>query len=97
MSLVINEEKVRELTVAIRGKGYVVSASPLETRTENYAPLYSTYEMSGTDAACNFEAASRESRRQLMAIRKKIEESGVPLHDIGSLTEEIDGIRGRTR
>jgi hypothetical protein len=96
MSFVIDEEKVKELIAASAGSGYTVSISPLEPTLANYAPLYSATEVSGTDSA-NFSTVSIETRKQLVAIRKRIVESGEPLHNVDALTREIEGMRGRNR
>lgn len=95
MSFTIDGEKVKELMATRTLGGYVVSASSLEIKTEEFrGDLCSTTEVSGTDYA-NFSAALGETRKQLMAIRKRIEESGRPLHNIDALTKEIE--EGRSR
>ena len=95
MSFVIDEQKVKELTAAIGRGAYRVSTSPLEANMENYRSLYGASGVVGT--GFDFSAVSAETRRRLLAIRRRIEESGEPLKSVEQLTLEIDERRGRTR
>jgi hypothetical protein len=89
MSFSINESKVEELLKS-SGKRYEVSTSIVELAIENYAPAYA---VSGT----TYDAPSlvtEETRENLMALRRKIEESGTALKGADELDREIEQIRG---
>jgi hypothetical protein len=89
MSFSINESKVEELLKSA-SKGYEVSGGMAEgSETQNYAPCYT---VSWTDYAAPI-LVTPESREHLMALRRKIEESGVPLKSADDLTAEISRMR----
>ena len=74
---------------------YAVFASDLPVATENYKSAYpATTEVSGVVYASPLRI-TEETREHLIAARRKIEESGVPLKSPEVLTREIDEMRGR--
>jgi len=94
MLLSINEGKIAELLKSSE-KGYAVFASDLPVATENYKSVYpATTEVSGVVYASPLRI-TEETREHLIAARRKIEESGVPLKSPEVLTREIDEMRGR--
>jgi len=94
MLLSINEGKIAELLKSSE-KGYAVFASDLPVATENYKSAYpATTEVSGVVYASPLRI-TEETREHLIAARRKIEESGVPLKSPEVLTREIDEMRGR--
>ncbi len=94
MLLSINESKIAELLKS-SDKGYAVFASDLPIAAENYKSAYpATTEVSGVVYASPLQI-NVETRENLIAARRKIEESGVPLKSPEVLTREIDEMRGR--
>jgi hypothetical protein len=92
MSLSINESKIAELLES-SSKGYTVSDVPLVI--ENSSPIYpATSEVSGTVYTAP-ALVTAETRELLIAARRQIEESGIPLKSVSELKKEIDEIRGR--
>lgn len=92
MFLSINESKVAELLEA-SNKVYRVSDVPLVI--ENCAPIYpSASEVSGTIYIAPV-LVTAETKQDLMAARRRIEESGAMLKGVEDLTREIDEMRGR--
>jgi hypothetical protein len=92
MSLSINESKVAELLKSSE-TGYTVSDVPLVIA--NSTPVYPvTYEVSGTVYTAP-ALVTPETKERLLAARRQIEESGVPLKGLGELAREIDEMRGR--
>ena len=94
MLLSINESKIAELLKS-SDTGYAVFASDLPIVVENYKAAYpTTTEVSGVVYASPL-LITAETREYLLAARRKIEESGVPLKSAEVLTREIDEMRGR--
>jgi hypothetical protein len=93
MLLSINESKVAEMLKSSPG-GYTVFASDVPL-VENLQPAYTaTSEVHGAIYAAPV-LVTPETREHLMAVRRQIEESGVPLKSAADLTKEIDEMRGR--
>jgi hypothetical protein len=91
MSLSINEAKVAELLEA-SNRGYTVENVPI---TENFSPAFPTAsEVSGVVYTAPV-LVTAETKERLLAARRQIEESGVPLKSAEELTREIDEMRGR--
>lgn len=91
MLLSINEAKVAELLES-SSRGYAVGNVPI---TENFSHVYRIpSEVSGAiyTAPVLVTAMTRE---RLLAARRQIEESGVPLKGAEDLAREIDEMRGR--
>lgn len=94
MLLSINEAKVAELLKS-SSKGYAVSISDVPTAIENCKPMYpTTSEASGTVYSAPV-LVTPETKEHFMAVRRQIEESGVPLKSAEELTREVDEMRGR--
>lgn len=94
MLLSINESKVAELLKS-SDQRYKVSEVPV--LATNFAPV-TTYPMTTVVSGVVYGAPLRiteETRKRLMSLRAKIEESGVPLESPEQLTREIDEMRGR--
>ena len=95
MLLSIDEEKVAEVLKSSGIPQYKVSKSEVTEPTvgiKNYASALCA--MSGTIYAAPL-LVTAETKERLMAARRKIEESGVPLKSAEDLTKEIDEMRGR--
>lgn len=92
MLLSINEDKVAELLKS-SNKGYTVSDVPLVIENST-APYPLTSEVSGTVYTAPM-LVTAETKEWLLAARRRIEESGVPLKGIKELAQEIDEMRGR--
>ncbi len=92
LSINVNEDKVAELLKS-RSAGYVVSTSvPV---VKNCDPVYpSTSGVSGAVYTAPV-LVTAETRERFIAVRRQIEESGIPLKSAGELTREIDEMRGR--
>ena len=95
MLLTIDAAKVRESLATSGAPSYVVTASNLVT-TELPPPAAPSSSVSGT-MAFGAMLISAEAREEFASMRRKIEESGVPLKGIEELTLEIDEMRGRSR
>jgi hypothetical protein len=94
MLLSINEAKVAELLES-SNKGYEVFTSGVPIVIENCNPAYPvTSEVTGTVYTAPV-LITAETRERLMAVRRQIEESGVPLKSAEELTKEIGEMRGR--
>jgi hypothetical protein len=94
MLLSINESKIAELLKST-DKKYAVFASDVPIVAENCKPTYpTTIEVSGAVYGAPL-LITEETREHLMMLRRKIEESGVPLKNAEVLTREIDEMRGR--
>jgi hypothetical protein len=89
MSFTIDDSKVDELLKSSK-KTYEVSTSTIGLGTENYSPPY--YAASGVTYTTP-GLVTEESREHLMALRRKIEESGIPLKNAGDLGLEIREMR----
>jgi hypothetical protein len=101
MLFAIDESKVEELRRSSEPQ-YTVTVAPggvpVALTSENYATsCYSTMEIAGTVPPPPNAALKDTARENLMAIRKKIEESGEPLKSVEVLTAEIARRRSRTR
>lgn len=95
MLLSINENKIAELLKS-SPSGYVVSTSDVPIATENFRPTYpTTSEVSGL--VYTVPALATEAREYLASVRRKIEESSIPLKSVDDLEKEIDEMRGRSR
>jgi hypothetical protein len=91
MLLSINEAKVAELLES-SSRGYAVGNVPI---TENFRHEYRiAYEVSGAVYTAPVLATAM-TRERLLAARRQIEESGVPLKGAEELAREIDEMRGR--
>jgi hypothetical protein len=89
MSLSINEAKVAELLKS-SNKGYTVESVPI---AENFCPAYPiASEVSGAVYAAPV-LVTAEARERLLAARRQIEESGVPLKSEEELVREIHEMR----
>ena len=95
MSFVIDETKVEEL-LRVSNPEYTVSIAKVGPVVENHTPYYGYMGVSGT-VFVDHDAASKDARGHLMKARDRIEKSGSPLHSADELTNEIDGMRGRSR
>lgn len=95
MSFVINAAKVAELLKTSKA-WYSASGSVISPTIENYVPIYSTMEVSGTTFA-SYVPVSKEARGRLLAIRSRIVKSGKSLKSADELTEEIAEMRGGSR
>jgi hypothetical protein len=92
MSFSINEDKVAELLKSAE-PGYAVFTSDVPVPVaENYVPA--TSETFGAVYSAPV-LVTAETKEQLMAARRKIEESGFALKNPKELTKEIDEMRGR--
>jgi len=92
MSFSINEAKVEEL-VRLGYGAYAVPTCLLETGLiENYAPFYAVPLTEWTDPAAHASGLGSELR----SLRRKIEESGVPMETPDSLSAEMHGLRRRS-
>jgi hypothetical protein len=94
MLLSINESKVAELLKS-SGGGYVVSISDVPVMAENYLPPYPTSSESSGTVYTAPVLVTPQTKDHFMALRRQIEESGVPLRGPEELTKEIDEIRGK--
>ena len=94
MLLSINESKVAEL-LRSSDKGYAVADVPIVAENLAGGVMYpTTTEVSGAIYGTPL-LITEETKEHLMSLRRKIEESGVPLKSVGELTKEIDEMRGR--
>jgi hypothetical protein len=91
MSLSIDNSKVEELSASLT-LGYEVSTSSAEGTIENYAPVYPNYPAGGTTYA-SYNLVTPESRGNLLALRRRVELSGVPLVSAGELEAELREMR----
>ena len=93
MLLSIDKDKVEELLKS-SGNGYVVSTSDVPM-VENCVPVYpSPSEVSGAVYSAPV-LVTAETRERFTAMRRQIEESGIPLKSAEDLTRNIDEMRGR--
>jgi hypothetical protein len=91
MLLSINQNKIAELLSATPN-AYAVFTSEVPL-VENLQPVYMmTSEVGTVYSAPLFVTA--ETKDHLMAARRQIEASGVPLEHAADLTKEIDDMRG---
>jgi hypothetical protein len=88
MSFSINESKLEELLKS-SNKKYEISTSAVGLESKNYAPYYAA---SGTTYVAP-SPVTEEARQNLMTLRRKIEESGIPLRNADDLTMEIGKMR----
>jgi hypothetical protein len=95
MLLTIDEAKVRESMAASSKPCYVVTASHLVIAELPPAPTPSS-SVGGT-MMFREPRASAETREYVLSLRRKIEESGVPLKSVDELSREIDEMRGKSR
>ncbi len=93
MLLTIDEAKVRESLAAFGKPSYVVTASHLvAVEPPPAAPPDLCVGGTMTLSAPRVSTATRE---YVTSLRRKIEESGVPLKSADELSKEIDETRGR--
>lgn len=95
MLLTIDEAKVRESLAASGKPSYVVTPSHLAIAELPSAPTPSSF-VGGT-MMFGEPRASAETREYVISLRRKIEESGVPLKSADELSREIDEMRGKSR
>jgi hypothetical protein len=95
MLLTIDDAKVRESLATSNKPSYVVTASHLFVAELPSAPAPSS-SVGGT-MMFGTPRASADTREYVMSLRRKIEESGVPLKTADELGKEIDEMRGRSR
>jgi hypothetical protein len=93
MLLSINEAKVAELLQSNDRPYTAVFTSGVPMASENHNPVYPSYEAPGTVYALPVPVTA-DAREQFTALRKQIEDSGVPLKSAKELTREIDEMRG---
>ena len=84
MSFVIDNAKVEEL-LASSHLGYEMSGSLIDVGIENYTSLYPNLPAGGMIPA--------GTREHLLALRRRIEESGTPLVSADGLDSEIREMR----
>jgi hypothetical protein len=96
MLLSIDEAEVAKLLQSNNKPFATIFTSDVPTASENYSPAYTaTCEVSGTVYAAPL-LVTPETKAQFTALRRQIEDSGVPLKGSEELTKEIDEMRGRS-
>ena len=94
MLFAIDENKVEELLASTEQR-YTVTVDPGGAALDDLGPSkYGSMSLSGTVAVVS-NSATEDARKHLMALRRKIEESGAPLKSVDALTAEIDEMRSR--
>jgi hypothetical protein len=95
MLLSINEAEIAKLLQSNDKPYATVFTSGVPTASENYSAAYApTCEVSGTVYAAPLFVTA-ETKEQFTALRRQIEDSGVPLKGAEELSKEIDEMRGR--
>ncbi len=95
MLLTIDEAKVREFLATVGQPSYVVTPSNL-VMAELPSPPAPSSSVGGT-MMFGEPRVTAEAREYVTSVRRKIEESGVPLKSTEELTSEIDEMRGKGR
>lgn len=95
MLLTIDTAKVRKSLATSGAPLYVVTASNLAI-VELPPPMAPSSSVSGT-VMLGGPRTTLETREQVLALRRKIEESGVSLKGVDELNREIDEMRGKSR
>jgi hypothetical protein len=93
MLLTIDEEKIRECMESARKPEYVVTASHVSSVGRPDAPMPS-FEVAGTAISLG-SRLERRAKEHIVALRREIEESGVPLKTANELDSDIDEMKGR--
>jgi hypothetical protein len=95
MLLTIDAAKVRESLANARKPSYVATASHLvAVEPPPVPPPLSTV---GGTTMFGATRSDKDMRDLVMSVRRRIEESGVPLKSASELDKEIDEMRGRSR
>jgi hypothetical protein len=89
LSLTIDETKIRERLATVGELRYVVTISNLDAESRPFPAPSVGGTMFGAPPVIT------DTREYVVSLRRKIEESGVPLKSTDELNREIDEMRGR--